>query len=396
MTRTRLLLAARAQQQPEWASLDDLKRVLRALEQKPRLVDASVCADLTAELARAALGEAFVLQIGECAERFEDATPATVLAKAEQLHRLADALADATGMPVVRIGRIAGQYAKPRSSETETLADGSLLPVYRGDAVNSPEPTPQSRTADPDRLLRAYHHAEATLSILFERDLGLAGPTAPKRTYASHEALLLEFEQALVRPLLDSMGAYGSSGHFLWIGERTRQLDHEHVAFAASIANPVGIKIGPDADPDDVRALVHLLNPRRQLGRLSLIVRMGAARIERRFPALLDALSHEAPGVVWICDPMHGNTRVSGAGQKTRTVTDITAEIEGFASALRHRGLPIGGLMLETAHTPVTECVATREELESPVPLPGYESACDPRLNPEQAKAVVAFMADQL
>ncbi|MBZ4322009.1 3-deoxy-7-phosphoheptulonate synthase [Streptomyces huiliensis] len=396
MSATRLLLAARARQQPEWASLDRLKQVLHALERKPPLVDASVCDDLTAELARAATGRGFALFVGECAERFAEARPETVLAKADQLHRLADGLAEATGLPVTRVGRIAGQYAKPRSHPTETLADGTVLPVYRGDAVNAPEPRPQARVADPSRLLRAYHHAETTLSTLFERDLGLAGQTAPERTYAGHEALLLEFEQALVRPAPDGAGQYGSSGHFLWIGERTRQLDHEHVQFAASVGNPVGVKVGPTADPGEVAALIGALNPRRRPGRLTLIVRMGAAHVGRRLPELLDRLGAAAADVAWVCDPMHGNTRVNGAGQKTRALTDVMAETEAFVLALHRRGLPPAGLMLETAHRPVTECVATPAEAAVAEPLPHYETACDPRLDPEQARLVTAFTADLL
>ncbi|KNB50376.1 3-deoxy-7-phosphoheptulonate synthase [Streptomyces caatingaensis] len=389
-------MVARAQQQPEWSSLDELKRVLHVLATSPQLVDASVCADLTGELARAAQGEAFVLQLGECAERFHDATPVEVLAKAGQLHALADDFAGISGLPVVRMGRIAGQYAKPRSSAMETLDDGTVLPVYRGDAVNAPDPTPEARRADPSRLLRAYHHAQTTLSTLFERDLGLLGHADPRRTYVGHEALLLEFEDALVRPLPDGPGVYGSSGHFLWIGERTRQPDHQHVQFASGIDNPVGVKVGPGATADELTALVRLLNPRRRPGRLSFIVRMGAAQAGRKLPALLGALGDAAADAVWICDPMHGNTKANGAGQKSRAVADILAEIEAFVAALRGHGLPPAGLMLETAHRPVTECVATPGDLALSVPLPCYESAVDPRLNPEQAQEVVEFTAGLL
>ncbi|MEU0385063.1 3-deoxy-7-phosphoheptulonate synthase [Streptomyces chartreusis] len=392
MTATRLLLPARALQQPEWASLDELKDVLLSLEAKPPLVDATACADLTVELGRAARGEAFVLQAGECAERFADSNPETVLAKADQLHRLADEFTDAGGLPTVRMGRIAGQYAKPRSSPTETLPDGTVLPVYRGDAVNAPEPTPAARTALPSRLLLAYRNAGNTLSTLLERDLGLAGRTAPQRTYAGHEALLLEYEQALVRPDADG-GRYGSSGHFLWIGDRTRQPDHQHVQFAASVSNPVGVKIGPKASPEEVGTLVRMLGDRRRPGRLSLIVRMGREQIVPRLTSLLRALGDEAAGVAWICDPMHGNTRTNGAGQKSRAVEDVMAEIEGFVSALHAHGLRPAGLMLETAHRPVTECVDTAAELASSTPLPRYESACDPRLSPRQARQVVARTA---
>ncbi|MBR8640374.1 3-deoxy-7-phosphoheptulonate synthase [Streptomyces tuirus] len=392
MTATRLLLPARALQQPEWASLDELKEVLHSLEAKPPLVDATACADLTAELGRAARGGAFVLQAGECAERFADANPETVLAKADELHGLADEFTDASGLPTVRMGRIAGQYAKPRSKPTETLSDGTVLPVYRGDAVNAPEPTLAARVALPSRLLLAHRNAGTTLSTLLERDLGLAGRTAPQRTYAGHEALLLEYEQALVRPDADG-GRYGSSGHFLWIGDRTRQPDHQHVQFAASISNPVGVKIGPEAPPEEVRTLVRMLGDPSRPGRLSLIVRMGRDRIAPGLTAVLRALGEEAAGGAWICDPMHGNTRVNGAGQKSRAVDDVMAEIEGFVSTLHTHRLRPAGLMLETAHAPVTECVDTSEELASTTPLPRYESACDPRLSPRQAREVVTRTA---
>ncbi|MFC9686518.1 3-deoxy-7-phosphoheptulonate synthase [Streptomyces sp. NPDC056948] len=395
MTATRLLLPARALQQPEWASLDELKDVLLSLEAKPPLVDATACADLTAELGLAARGEAFVLQAGECAERFSDANPETVLAKTDELHRLADEFTDASGLPAVRMGRIAGQYAKPRSSPTETLPDGTVLPVYRGDAVNAPEPSQAARAALPSRLLLAHRNAGTTLSTLLERDLGLAGRTASQRTYAGHEALLLEYEQALVRPDADG-GRYGSSGHFLWVGDRTRQPDHQHVQFAASVSNPVGVKIGPKASPEDVRTLVRMLGDPRRPGRLSLIVRMGRDHIVPKLTSLLGALGDEAAGVAWICDPMHGNTRVTGAGQKSRVVGDVVAEIEGFVSALHAHGLRPAGLMLETAHSPVTECVDTAAELASATPLPRYESACDPRLSPHQAGEVVARTAELL
>ncbi|MET9763293.1 3-deoxy-7-phosphoheptulonate synthase [Streptomyces sp. NPDC006372] len=392
MTATRLLLPARALQQPEWASLDELKEVLLSLEAKPPLVDATACADLTAELGQAARGEAFVLQAGECAERFADANPETVLAKADELHALADEFTDASGLPAVRMGRIAGQYAKPRSKPTETLSDGTVLPVYRGDAVNAPEPTLAARIALPSRLLLAHRNAGITLSTLLERDMGLAGRSAPQRTYAGHEALLLEYEQALVRPDADG-GRYGSSGHFLWVGDRTRQPDHQHVQFAAAISNPVGVKIGPGAPPEEVRTLVRLLGDRSRPGRLSLIVRMGRDHIAPGLTAVLRALGDEAAGVAWICDPMHGNTRVNGAGQKSRAVADVMAEIEGFVSTLHAHGLRPAGLMLETAHGPVTECVDTAEELASATPLPRYESACDPRLSPRQAREVVTRTA---
>ncbi|GLF97031.1 3-deoxy-7-phosphoheptulonate synthase [Streptomyces yaizuensis] len=405
MPPTRLLLEARAQQQPEWASMDDLKKALRTLASSPALVDAAVCRRLRTELAAVARGEAKLLQLGDCAERFADATPARIHDRAAHLHELADAWTAATGLPTIRMGRMAGQYAKPRSQPTETLPDGTVLPVYRGDAVNSPEPTAAARRPDALRLLHAYRHARTTLSILWERDLGLTGAHAdpaaaprppvdegPLPTYAAHEALLLEFEHALVRPLPDG-GVYGSSAHYLWIGERTRQLDHEHIRLAARVENPVGVKIGPGAAPGEVLDLVRTLDPRGEDGRLSLIVRMGSALVGERLGPVLDALGDRARHVVWVCDPMHGNTRVNGAGQKSRAVSDIRAEIAGCHRALAARGLPLGGLMLEASDHPVTECVAERAQLAATEPLPRYESVCDPRLDPDQAREVIAYAA---
>ncbi|MFD5315504.1 3-deoxy-7-phosphoheptulonate synthase [Streptomyces sp. NPDC127098] len=397
MSTTRLLIPTRAAQQPDWAPhWGELDTVLGELTERPPLVTAGTAAALRDELAFVARGTAFVIQAGECAELFEDSTPDRVRAKATLLHGLADVFESLTKLPVVRIGRFAGQFAKPRSSPWETLPDGTVLPVYRGDAVNSVEATEVARRPDPRRLLRAYDCAGSALAELAGSDDprgtgDVRAALAP--TYVSHEALLLEYEHALTRP--DAAGGrYASSAHFLWIGERTRQLDHAHVELAASISNPIGVKLGPDASPADVAALLDRLNPEERPGRLTFVVRMGAEKLPKRLPALLSALGPRAAHATWITDPMHGNTRQTAARQKTRVLDDVLAEVEGFFAAMSAHGLPPGGLHLETAPDDVTECVTHEGQLHSPIPLPRYESACDPRLNPEQAEQVVRLAAE--
>ncbi|CAM5595419.1 Phospho-2-dehydro-3-deoxyheptonate aldolase OS=Streptomyces glaucescens OX=1907 GN=aroH PE=3 SV=1 [Streptomyces glaucescens] len=340
-----------------------------------------------------ARGTAFVVQAGDCAELFSDSTPERIRAKATALHTLGDLFESLTKIPVVRIGRFAGQYAKPRSNPWEQLPDGSRVPVYRGDAVNGAEPTAAARQPDPHRLLRAY---ELTRQALAE--LRTPRPTAGTvtsvlaPTYISHEALLLEYEHALLRSDTHG-GRYASSAPFLWIGERTRQPDHAHIDLAAAISNPVGVKVGPDASAADVTALLDRLNPAARPGRLILIVRMGAQRIGTALPALLDGLGPRAAEAIWMTDPMHGNTRTTAAGQKSRVLTDVLAEVETFFTVMRAHGLHAGGLHLESAPDDVTECVARPADLDDETPLPRYESACDPRLNPAQAEEVVRLAA---
>mgnify|MGYP001061181621 CR=1 FL=1 len=269
--------------------------------------------------------------------------------------------------------------------------------MFRGEAVNRPEPDEYARRADVRRLLAAYDHAAQALDALFiNRFLPLftdAGQPGYAPTYVSHEALLLEYESALVR-CGEHGQPYASSAHLLWIGERTRQPDGAHVAFAASITNPVAVKIGPTATVDEVAALIDRLGG--PPGRLTLIVRMGARAVTERLPALLDGLGSRARQVVWFTDPMHGNTVRLPSGQKTRVLTDIVAEVRGFFAALTARGLPPGGLHLELTPDPVTECVADARALARPDPLPRYLSTCDPRLDHEQALTVVATAADLL
>ncbi|MFD4669603.1 3-deoxy-7-phosphoheptulonate synthase [Lentzea sp. NPDC058450] len=385
--------AKTAAQQPDWDEAE-LAAVIEELRSRAPLVDAGSCHALRGELEVVARGEAFVIQGGDCAEPFADSAAPRVQRKAALLDVLGDLVEHVAGLPVVRVGRLAGQYAKPRSSPTETGADGTVLPVYRGDAVNDPAPEPGARRADARRLLRAYDHAATALDALFLNQFLL--PTAGlSPTYVSHEALLLDFERALVRPDGLRGGWYGSSGHMLWIGERTRQLDGAHLEFAATVNNPVGVKIGPTATADDVAAIIELLAGGHRAGRLTLIVRMGARTIGTALPLLLTGLGHRARDVVWLCDPMHGNTVRSASGRKTRVVSDVAAEVEAFCAVLRAHGVYPGGLHLELTPDDVTECVDTHDRLAVD-DFPRFESACDPRLDGEQAERVVRLAAELL
>lgn len=382
-----------AAQQPGWDAAE-LAGVTEELRSRAPLVDAGSCHALRGELEIVARGEAFVIQGGDCAERFSDSAAPRVQQKAAQLDALGDLVEQIAGLPVVRVGRLAGQYAKPRSSPTETGPDGTVLPVYRGDAVNDPEPESRARRADARRLLRAYDHAATALDALFLNQFLL--PTAGlSPTYVSHEALLLDFERALVRPDDLRGGWYGSSGHMLWIGERTRQLDGAHVEFAAGINNPLGVKIGPTATPGDVAAIIELLADGHPAGRLTLIVRMGAGAIAAALPPLLAGLGARAREVVWLCDPMHGNTVRSMSGRKTRVVSDVAAEVEAFCAVLRAHGVHPGGLHLELTPDDVTECVDTYDHLAAD-DFPRFSSACDPRLDGPQSERVVRLAAQLL
>ncbi|MHC0429355.1 3-deoxy-7-phosphoheptulonate synthase [Streptomyces sp. O3] len=400
MTSTTPGLKRTAAQQPEWPSEHAVAQVREELAALPPLVDAPSCDRLRAELARAARGEAFVLQGGDCAEPFADSAPDRIGAKAAQLTGLAELAALRSGLPTVRIGRFAGQYAKPRSQRTETLADGTVLPVYRGDAVNAAAADPAARRADPARLRAAYDHAARCLDALF---LDGCLPSAPRTPdtgsaplFTSHEALLLDLEEPLVRTAPSGQGRYASSAHLLWIGERTRQLDGRHIEFARSVSNPVGVKLGPDAAPSDVRELCQLLARGRPPGRLVLISRMGADLTTSRLPALVEAAAPFAGQVVWLCDPMHGNTVRHVSGRKTRVLTDMLREVEDFHAVLRAHAVPPGGLHLEMTCDDVTECVDEHPALTVPDALPRYTSDCDPRLDAVQARRVVEAAAAQL
>ncbi|MBF6330400.1 3-deoxy-7-phosphoheptulonate synthase [Nocardia transvalensis] len=390
MTRLSNAIYVDAAQQPQWSDRKSLARVLEELRRRLPLVDAQSCHALGDELEFVARGDSFVVQAGECAELFEDSAPARMLAKNAQVNELRTIVAS-VGLRTVGIGRFAGQYAKPRSSALEILPDGTAVPVYRGDAVNGLAETKSARRADPLRLLAAYDNAARALSVLHSRPSPIDRDTV---TYVSHEALLLGFERALARPDPVVGASYASSAHMVWVGDRTRQPDGAHVAFAESINNPIGIKIGPTAELSEVVGVVDRLAAGRRLGRLCLIVRLGVDAIGQRFPALITALGRTAGEVVWLSDPMHGNTIRTPDGQKTRTMTDILGEIEQFWDILRRHGRWPGGVHLEVTPDPVTECVSTHSEAIAGSAPRRFESPCDPRLNADQARTVMHCVAE--
>jgi 3-deoxy-7-phosphoheptulonate synthase len=417
-----------AAQQPQWpdrAALDAAVADLRAL---PPLVFAGECDQLTDRLATASRGEAFVLMGGDCAETFEGATADAIRGKLKTVLQMAVVLTYGASVPVVKIGRMAGQYGKPRSNGDEER-DGVSLPSYRGDAVNGLAFTPQARREDPRRLVQAYHTASATLNLVraftqggyadlrqvhawnqdfvresiagekydrmageIDRALAFmnacgADPEEFRRVefYAGHEALLLDYERALTR--IDSRTGlrYDVSGHFVWIGERTRQLDGAHVDFAARIKNPIGVKLGPATSPEQAVELCDRLDPDRVPGRLTLVSRMGAGRVRDVLPAVVEKVTASGHPVLWVCDPMHGNTFEGATGHKTRSYDDVVDEVRGFFEVHRRLGTHPGGIHIELTGDDVTECVGgTGGVLEADVGN-RYETACDPRLNREQS-----------
>jgi 3-deoxy-7-phosphoheptulonate synthase len=363
---------------PDWPSAQAVARVQAELHTRPPLVGYAECHALRDRLARVAAGHGYVLQGGDCAELFGEVSAATSARKVYQLHQVASVVYRATGQPVVRVGRLAGQFAKPRSHLTECGPDGRSLPVYRGDAVNDREPTVPARTADPDRMLVAYDKSAEVLGHL------RGGPI-----YTSHEALLCEYEEPLIR--LHDAVRYGSSGHLLWVGDRSRHPDGPHLDLLARVANPVAVKLGPSATASDVETLVDRLDPDRVPGRLVLVPRLGKDRVSDLLPALLAAAASTGARPVWLCDPMHGNTIRAGSGAKTRLVEDLVAEVTGFVEVLRAHRVHPGGLHLELTPDDVDECLDGPEQLHAGPRR--YSSACDPRLNPTQAVRVAAAFA---
>jgi 3-deoxy-7-phosphoheptulonate synthase len=426
-----------AAQQPDWPDPVALRRTLSALSTAPPLVFGRECDTLLDRLGEVALGQAFLLQGGDCAETLDSVSAESVRNKLEVLLQMAAVLTYAAGVPVVKVGRIAGQYAKPRSQPTETR-DGVTLPSYRGDAVNGLEFTAEARTPDPARLGRVYHASAATLNLLraftagghadlhrvhewnrdfvalsaaerryarladeidaalaFIRACGMSTSTLrTTEVFASHEALLLDYESALVRTDPDTGRRYALSGHLLWIGERTRQLVGAHVAFAAGVSNPLGVKLGPDAAVDDVLTLVDRLDPQRTPGRLTFIARMGRGRVRDRLPALVEAVRAEGARVVWVCDPMHGNTFTATSGHKSRRFEDVLDEITGFFEVHRALGTHPGGVHVELTGEDVTECVGGSNEVLSDDLHLRYETACDPRLNRAQSMDLAFRVAE--
>ncbi|CAM02152.1 3-deoxy-D-arabinoheptulosonate-7-phosphate synthase [Saccharopolyspora erythraea NRRL 2338] len=417
-----------AAQQPEWHDPAELSSVLDELSQLPPLVFAGECDQLKDRLAAAQRGESFVLQGGDCAETFAGATASAVQNKLKTLLQMAVVLTYAAQVPVVKIGRMAGQFAKPRSSPDET-SDGVTLPAYRGDAVNGFEFTAESRRPDPRRLIRAYHSSATILNLCrafanggyadlrqvhawnqdfvatspagkdyehlaSEIDRALAFMRACKAEpaevhtvefWSSHEALLLDYESALTRVDPRTSWPYAVSAHMVWIGERTRQLDHAHLEWASRIRNPLGVKLGPSTTPDDALAIIERLNPSAEPGRLTFVTRMGADRVRDTLPLLVEKVTASGAPVTWVCDPMHGNTFRSPSGYKTRRVDDIFDEVTGFFEVHRALRTHPGGIHIEFTGDEVTECVGGGHGLLEADLHHRYETVCDPRLNRRQS-----------
>ncbi|MFG3498302.1 3-deoxy-7-phosphoheptulonate synthase [Streptomyces sp. NPDC047928] len=376
---------AEALQQPPWEDAAHVLQVRKELSTRPALVAGDDVDTLRSMLARVAAGEAHVVQAGDCAEDPAECTPGYVARKAGLLNMLAGALQMDTGKPVVRVGRLAGQFGKPRSMPTERVGDLEL-PVYRGHMVNSPEADPELRRPDPERLLAGYQAAYDVMGHLGWRNpRGRTRIGAP--VWTSHEALLLDYELPMLRR--DEQGRLLlASTHWPWIGERTRQIDGAHVALLAAVVNPVACKVGPRMTVDELLALCERLDPARQPGRLTLIARMGADAVAERLPVLADAVRAAGHPVIWLTDPMHGNTVSTPDGLKTRLLETVTREVAEFQHAVGAAGGVAGGLHLETTPGDVTECVQGRPEIDQVGTR--YTSFCDPRLNPGQALSVVS------
>ncbi|GAA2974073.1 3-deoxy-D-arabinoheptulosonate-7-phosphate synthase [Actinokineospora diospyrosa] len=353
----------------------------RRLRGLPGLTTAGDVAALRARLAEVAAGREFILQGGDCAEPLGAEGIVAARARQAALHELADRLQAWLGVPVVRIGRLAGQYGKPRSAPTE-LVNGRELPSYRGDIVNGVEPTEAARRPDPRRLLRAYDSAAAVVAEL--RRL-----PAPDRLWTSHEALVLEYEQALTRHDPETDTWVLRSTHFPWLGERTRNTDGAHVEFLSGVANPIGAKVGPTVTPDELLRLCQRLDPQREPGRLTLITRMGAGTVATALPPLVAAVRAAGHPVVWMCDPMHGNTIRASSGVKTRLVGDIVFELARFTEVLLEPGEWPGGVHLEIGDHDSTECLGAGGPTDPSQLLKAYRTLCDPRLSVPQAHQVL-------
>ena len=415
-------------QQPDWPDPAAVAAVTREIARIPPLVFAGECDSLKDRLAAVARGEAFVLQGGDCAETFAGSTADAIRGKLRTLLQMAVVLTYAASVPVVKIGRLAGQFAKPRSSVTETRG-GTELPAYRGDAINGLEFTAAARAPDPHRMLRACHYSAATLNLCraftqggyadlrqvhtWNTDFVAASPAGQRyealageidraltfmhasgtnpaefRTvefYSSHEALLLEYERAMTR--IDSRTGlpYDTSAHFPWIGERTRALDGAHVEFFRHVRNPVGVKLGPATTPQEALALAGRLNPDNEPGRLTFITRMGAPAVRSALPPVVEKVTASGAQVAWVCDPMHGNTVETPGGRKTRHVEDILAEVTGFFEVHHALGTHPGGIHIEFTGDDVTECLGGSHGLTEGDLTDRYETACDPRLNRSQS-----------
>ena len=429
-------------QVPEYPDSKALTEAEQQLAIFPPLVFAGEARDLMKSLGRVAEGKAFLLQGGDCAESFAEFRANNIRDTFKVLLQMAVVLTFGAACPVVKVGRLAGQFAKPRSAPTETQA-GQTLPSYRGDIVNGIEFTNEARQPDPQRLIRAYNQSAATLNLIrafaqggfadlhkvhrwnldfvqgspqgeryreladrldealaFMEACGLTGESSPQiretSFYTSHEGLLLWYEEALTRR--DSLTGdwYDCSAHMIWIGDRTRQLDGAHVEFVRGIKNPIGLKVGPSTTPDELIRLIDALNPDDIPGRLTLISRMGADEVEKRLPVLVRAVKREGRPVVWSCDPMHGNTITSQTGFKTRAVNRILAEVRGFFAVHAAEGTHAGGVHFEMTGQDVTECIGGAQAITDASLQDRYHTYCDPRLNAQQSLELAFLMAEAL
>ncbi|MFJ5995658.1 3-deoxy-7-phosphoheptulonate synthase [Streptomyces sp. NPDC092370] len=380
--------ASTARQQPQWGNPAQVKQVRKMLAALPPLVEAESLRGLRASLARAAAGQAQVVQAGDCAEDPAECTASHVERKVALLDLLAGVMSAITHQPVVRVGRIAGQYAKPRSALTERVGNAEL-PVYRGHMVNGPEPHPDARRPDPRRLLTGYRAASQIMATLAPTPRARIEPTV----WTSHEALLLDYEIPMLRR--DGEGRVAlTSTHWPWIGERTRQLDGAHVALLADVVNPVACKVGPLMTVAELLGLCARLDPEQEPGRLTLIARMGADAATDLLPPLVRAVRAAGHPVIWLVDPMHGNTVTTAEGGKTRVVETIIREVTAFQVAVRAAGGIPGGIHLETTPDDVTECVGAHDGTDRIGR--NHTTLCDPRLNPRQAVSVVSAWQPQM
>jgi 3-deoxy-7-phosphoheptulonate synthase len=429
-------------QVPDFQDKEKLAVVERRLAGFPPLVFAGEARKLKRKLARVAEGRAFLLQGGDCAESFAEHSADNIRDFFRVFLQMSVVLTFAGGQPVVKVGRIAGQFAKPRSAPTETV-DGVEYPIYRGDIINDAALTPEGRSPDPERQIMAYRQSAATLNLLrafaqggyanlehvhkwtlgflkdspafeqyqelsdritealgFMKACGINAETAPQLRqtdfFTSHEALLLGYEQALTRIDSTSGDWYATSGHMLWIGDRTRQPDHAHIEYCRGIRNPIGLKCGPSLKPDELIRLIDKLNPDNEPGRLSLIARYGADKVEKHLPDLIRAVKREGRVVVWSCDPMHGNTVKATSGYKTRPFDAILSEVRRFMSIHQAEGTHAGGIHVEMTGKDVTECTGGIRALRDEDLNDRYHTFCDPRLNAAQALELAFLVAEEI
>jgi 3-deoxy-7-phosphoheptulonate synthase len=427
-----------AKQQPTWPDAEKVAQVRAELAIQPPLVFAGEVDILRSRLADAAAGKAFLLQGGDCAETFADATADRIRNRVKTLLQMAVVLTYGASMPVIKMGRMAGQFAKPRSSDMETRGDVTL-PAYRGDIVNGYDFTEEARLPDPNRMLKAYHTSASTLNLIraftqggfadlrsvHEWNRGFADNPANARYqslaqeidraikfmaacgadfnelrttefYTSHEGLLLDYERPLTRIDSRTGNPYLTSGHFIWIGERTRQMDHAHVDYLARVRNPIGVKLGPTTQVEDVVELIEKLDPNREPGRLTFITRMGAGKIREELPKLVEAVRDSEANPLWITDPMHGNGITTKNGYKSRRFDDVMDEVRGFFEVHKAAGTFPGGVHVELTGDDVAECLGGSDLIDEAALEERYESLCDPRLNHMQSLELAFLVSEQL